>query len=264
MTENRLAPRYGQPDIEYFRRMAETPPDRDGPVFMVNLMKYREVADYADGRGDIRSGREADNEYTPAEILRDIGAEIVFAADVERQLVGETPKWDRIGIVKYPSRKAFIKMQTRQDFRAKHVHKEAGMERTIVIACLPMPVPELPEPPTVTCAEGDRPFVMMHVMKYGEAGPAGMAEYSATAGAAGIALGVRPYVRLRAERTAVGDGRQWDEVHFNRFPNHAIFDELRANQTHKAGQPVRKGALEDSYSLMLIPIIDRLAAAIRD
>lgn len=58
--------------------MAATPPAEDGPVCMVNLMKYRAVADNAGGNPAGRSGREADDEYAPTAILRDIGAPIVF------------------------------------------------------------------------------------------------------------------------------------------------------------------------------------------
>ena len=42
-------PRYGTVDRDYGMRPA-TPPDDDGPVWMVNLMRYREVADHTDGR----------------------------------------------------------------------------------------------------------------------------------------------------------------------------------------------------------------------
>ena len=38
MTDSRT-PRYGTVDKEYGMRLATTPPDADGPVWMVNLMK---------------------------------------------------------------------------------------------------------------------------------------------------------------------------------------------------------------------------------
>ena len=144
MSESPRGPRYGQPNFEYIARMAATPPEDDGPIFMVNLMKYRAVASYADGNPPGRSGREADDIYAPTEILRDIGAEIVFVADVERQILGDDPKWDRVAIVKYPTRASFLGMQRRPDFREKHVHKDAGMEQTIVVAGRPSPLPAIP------------------------------------------------------------------------------------------------------------------------
>ena len=68
MTDTRT-PRYGTVDREYAMRLATTPPEDDGPVWMVNLMKYRDVADYSDGRESTISGREADDLYTPLESL---------------------------------------------------------------------------------------------------------------------------------------------------------------------------------------------------
>lgn len=47
MTTSR--PSYGTPDREYAMRLATTRPDDDGPILMVNLMKYRERAAYGDG-----------------------------------------------------------------------------------------------------------------------------------------------------------------------------------------------------------------------
>ena len=89
-------PGYGQIDHDYGLRLAATAPDDDGPVWMVNLMRYRERAEYADGRETALTGREADDEYTPLGPLAAVGAEIVFVADVEDQFIGDEPVWDRI------------------------------------------------------------------------------------------------------------------------------------------------------------------------
>lgn len=114
-------------------------PPSDGPFWALNLMKYRDVADYGDSEDAPRvSGREADDAYTPRESLEGIGAMIAFAADVESITAGDGVQWDRIGIVRYPSRKAFLDMQQRDDFKSKHVHKDAGMEFTIVMSTLPV------------------------------------------------------------------------------------------------------------------------------
>ena len=132
--------RYGQIDVEYGMKLASTPPDEDGPIWMINLMSYRDTADYADGRDSSISGREADDRYTPLGPLAAIGAEVVFAADVDTQFLNDTPAWHRVGIVKYPTRRSLIEMQQRPDFRELHSHKEAGMAQTIVAGCLPMPL----------------------------------------------------------------------------------------------------------------------------
>jgi hypothetical protein len=117
-------------------RWMELPAESDGPFWALNLMKYREVAAYGDGERDGRSGREADDQYAPLGPLAAVGAMVAFHADVVSQPLG-TPAWDRVGIVRYPSRAAFFEMQRREDFKEKHVHKEAGMATTIVMACIP-------------------------------------------------------------------------------------------------------------------------------
>jgi hypothetical protein len=139
------SPRYGTVDRDYAIRLATTAPADDGPVWMVNLMKYRAVADYADGHESTISGQEADDLYAPIDILADIGAKPVFFGDVDQQLLGDAPIWDRVAVVKYATRKSFIDMQSRPDFQESHKHKDAGMEQTIVIGCQPMPYPEAPE-----------------------------------------------------------------------------------------------------------------------
>jgi hypothetical protein len=209
--------RYGRVDTRLIKSWMQMSPEDDGPFWAVNLMKYRQVADYGDGREAKVSGREADDEYTPRESLRAIGARIVFAAEVDTQLLGREPKWDRVGIVMYPSRRAFIDMQSRPDFAAKHVHKDAGIEQTIVMACQPMLIPDLPpdapdwadvpHPPT----DEDPSVVVIHVLKFlddsesvGE-----MASYTDHAAKVAVPHGVRIDGWFSVEGTIVGDGRGW-------------------------------------------------------
>ena len=111
-------PTYGTVDRSYGMRLATTPPDRDGPIWMVNLMRYRaeavyrEVSDTGPGSGVTGvTGREADERYSPIDILHDIGASVVFMGDVAEQLLGDSPVWDRVAVVRYPTRRSFIEMQ---------------------------------------------------------------------------------------------------------------------------------------------------------
>lgn len=126
-------PRYGTVDLGYAMSLAATPAENDGPVWMVNLMRYREVADYADGRHSSISGREADDLYTPLDSLAAVGAAPVYFGDVERQLLGTGPVWDRIGVVKYPTRRSFIEMQSLPGFGESHQHKEIADTYTMIV-----------------------------------------------------------------------------------------------------------------------------------
>ena len=141
MTEPASLPttvRYGAIDQAFVDRMAGVPVEEDGPVFMLNLMRYRPWADYAEDsdRDPLPriTGREADDRYAPLGILAEIGASIVLFGDVVEQHRGDEG-WDRVAVVRYPTRRSFLEMQTREDFIALHVHKDAGMERTIIALC---------------------------------------------------------------------------------------------------------------------------------
>lgn len=127
-------PRYGTVDRAYAAQLATCDEAADGPIYMLNLMKYRAIADY-DGaaRASEISGREADDLYSPVDVLHDIGAAITLSADV----VDATEDWDRVAVVKYPTRRSFIEMQSRRDFQEKHTHKDAGMDHTIVLGTVP-------------------------------------------------------------------------------------------------------------------------------
>jgi len=129
--------RYGRVNFEYATDMGTREPSQDGPIFMVNLMKYRAQADYQGeaGAAEAISGKEADDRYAPVDVLEKIGATVVFFGDVVSQ--SSPDEWDRVGIVKYASRRSFIEMQSRRDFQDKHVHKEAGMDYTICLGALP-------------------------------------------------------------------------------------------------------------------------------
>ena len=96
-------PQYGSLDADYAARLATCPPEDDGPLLFVNFMKYRERADYGEAGDRGISGREADDRYAPVAVLAAVGAEVVFFGDVEPG--GE---WDRVGIVRYPTRRSIM------------------------------------------------------------------------------------------------------------------------------------------------------------
>jgi hypothetical protein len=129
---------FGQIDYDYAARLATTPADQDGPIWMVNFMRYKARADYGDQADGGITGKEADDRYAPVDVLKKLGAEVAYFGDVVGADGKPDPEWDRIAIVRYPTRRSFIDMQTRSDFQEKYVHKEAGMEFTIIVASLPI------------------------------------------------------------------------------------------------------------------------------
>ena len=274
MTNDTGNPSYGTVNREYGMRMATTAPNEDGPVWMVNLMSYHEVAQYADGRDEAISGREADERYSPIDVLTKIGAEPVFVADVDTQLLGDSPKWDRIAIVKYPTRRSFVEMSSRPDFQEKHVHKAAGMAETIVIGCQPIASPgdgfdassardwsDVPHPPTAE----DGPVTVMHVIRFhpGQADTE-MVKYQNHAADVAVPHGARISAWFAVEGTIIGDGRQWDQVRFNAFPSKAAFMAVATDPARLAAQRQhRETAIADTYTMILRPTIDRLSESTR-
>ena len=266
-------PKYGQIDHDYGLRLATTQPDEDGPIWMVNLMKYHDVAQYADTSSQEISGREADNLYTPLEPLAAIGAEIVYVGDVETKLLGDERDWDRIAVVKYPTRRSFIDMQQRKDFKEKHVHKEAGMKETIVMGCLPVDLPsteiletdweEVLYPPS----EDDGPIAVLHVLKFRPGAkmnetPQDMEKYQEKAAEVALKNGLRISGWFGVEGTIVGDGRKWDQVRFNTFPSKAAFMEVVNDPNRlEAQKKHREKAIADTYTLIVRTSVDNIAAS---
>lgn len=268
------AARYGTPNAEYAMKMAATSPEDDGPVWMVNLMKYRETADYADGRESTISGREADDRYSPLDSLAAVGARPVFFGDVDQRLLGDGTEWDRVGVVKYPTRRSFIDMQSLPSFRESHQHKDAGMETTIVIGTQPMSHPtapglavdwaDVPHPPT----EDDGPVVVMHVLCFHDAAeaaatPEDMEQYQTAAGQVALAHGVRINGWFAVEDTIVGDGRSWHQVRFNEFPSKAAFMAVVADPSRLAAQnDHRDAAIADTYTMVVRAALNDLQESI--
>jgi hypothetical protein len=104
------------------------------PIYMLSLMKYRTEANYGNGAERGLTGRGADCRYAPLDELAGAGAHLCFTGDV---LAGHGG-WDRVGVVRFPTRHSFMDMMSRSDFRQRHVHREAGMERIVMMGTLPV------------------------------------------------------------------------------------------------------------------------------
>jgi uncharacterized protein (DUF1330 family) len=267
-----LTARYGTPDQAYLQRLADTPPDQDGPLWMVNLMRYREHAEYADGRPTELSGRAADDLYAPLEQLAALGAEVVLFGEVESQLLGEQPPWDRVAVVKYPSHRAFVELMAQPGYAELHEHKDAGMAATIILGAQPFApptappdAPELDQVPHPSTPE-DPAVVVVHLIAF-DRSQADLAEsiehmtaYQEHAARIAVPHGVRIAGWFDVEGVAVGDGRQWDQVRFNAFPSRAAFMAVVFDPERLAAQAEhRETAMSDTYTLIVRPLIDRLA-----
>ena len=105
-------------------------PDTAGPIFVVNLLKFKARAEYEDGRETSLSGREAYALYATevAEVITQVGGKLTFGADVSRLMLGEVEDlWDQVAIAMYPSRAAMFEMIQLPEYAEISVHRSAGL-----------------------------------------------------------------------------------------------------------------------------------------
>jgi uncharacterized protein (DUF1330 family) len=122
-------------------------PGPDGPIVMVNLLKFRERAHYPDGRDAHLSGREAYQRYGQlfVPLLQGIGGRIVFAGSVNFLSLGHVETlWDEVALAEYPSRTVFVQMTSTQEYLEIAVHREAGLEGQLNIETLRGRLPAAP------------------------------------------------------------------------------------------------------------------------
>ena len=105
----------------------------NGPVVMLNLVRFREKS--LDGDG---TGWDAYLRYSrmTMPLIKGVGGTVLWAGDAEGFSVGDIPerKWDYVVLVRYPSRAAFLDMMTSPDYAAANVERENGCADHAIIA----------------------------------------------------------------------------------------------------------------------------------
>lgn len=104
--------------------------DDGQPMCMVNLLKFRDKAAYADGSESELSGREAYMRYAAGvnACLAAVGGTVRFSGAVTGLLLGEVEElWDMVAIAEYPSRKAMMAMVQSPEYQAITRHRDAGL-----------------------------------------------------------------------------------------------------------------------------------------
>jgi uncharacterized protein (DUF1330 family) len=102
----------------------------DGPFVMINLLKFKERADYPDGSDADLSGREAYARYGVAvqACLAAVGGKSIYAGAVTDLMLGEVDElWDMVALAQYPSRTAMMAMVQSPDYQAIEKHRVAGL-----------------------------------------------------------------------------------------------------------------------------------------
>jgi uncharacterized protein (DUF1330 family) len=112
----------------------------EGPFVMVNLLRFRDRAEYRDGRDSHLTGREAYDRYAVGvrELIGELGGRIVYSGAVTGLLLGEVEDlWDAVGLVEYPSLAAFLGMIQSPAMREIEPHRSAGLAGQLNIRTRP-------------------------------------------------------------------------------------------------------------------------------
>ncbi len=105
-------------------------PGAEGPIFMVNLLKFKARAEYEDGRVSDLTGEQAYSLYGDAvsKLLKEFGGGAIFSGTVERLMLGEVEElWDKVAIAMYPSRQAMLEMMQSPKMQEIGAHRAAGL-----------------------------------------------------------------------------------------------------------------------------------------
>lgn len=106
-----------------------------GPVVMLNLLRFREVADYANhpelAPASPISGREAYQRYAEHTLpfLAEAGGELLLQGEARHHLIGPTDeRWDLVLLVRYPSAQVFLSFASNAAYLAGLGHRTAALE----------------------------------------------------------------------------------------------------------------------------------------
>ena len=104
---------------------------KDQPIYMVNLLKFKDKATYPDKRETDLTGEEAYAVYGQEvrKHLEKVGAKPIFSGKVSRLMLGEVEDlWDTVAIAMYPNRKAMLDMLSDPEYIKSAQHRVAGLE----------------------------------------------------------------------------------------------------------------------------------------
>ncbi len=117
------------PSAEQIAGLSEEGPG--GPIYMVNLLRFKEKAEYEDGRETDLTGQQAYAIYglEVAGHLKKVGGKPVIGGQVTGLRLGEVEDlWDMVAIAMYPNRKAMLTMVTDAAYLKSAEHRTAGLE----------------------------------------------------------------------------------------------------------------------------------------
>ena len=124
---------YIDPSPSNFKAFKDLP--RDEPIHMLNLLRYRDLAEYPEGHehhGNGWTGRRAYEEYgkTSGPIFADVGGTVVWRGSFQTMVTGPEPDdkvWHDGFVAQYPDAGAFFAMIKDPDYQLAVVNRTAAL-----------------------------------------------------------------------------------------------------------------------------------------
>jgi len=138
-----MSDRHIDPERAQFDAFKALP--RDTVIHMLNLVRFKDKAIYADGHvlaGQDLTGAEAYRNYgaDSGPVFQRVGGRIVWRAAMETMLIGpDGERWDAIFVAEYPNSGAFLEMVTDPVYREAVKHRQAAVETSRLIRCTANP-----------------------------------------------------------------------------------------------------------------------------
>ena len=110
---------YVDPSRENWQAFKDLP--RDRPIHMLNLIKFRDLAEYPEGhpnQGKGLTGREAYEIYKEGfqRVVANDGAAMVWEAPIECVVTGLADEWDEAFVMGYPNSALFMAMVKNEEY----------------------------------------------------------------------------------------------------------------------------------------------------
>ncbi len=106
-----------------------------GPIIMLNLLRFREIADYSASpelaQSEPISGREAYQKYIDLTlpILTQTGGEIILLGDGGQYLIGPPDeRWDMVMLIRQNSLQDFMAFASNEEYKLILGHRTAALE----------------------------------------------------------------------------------------------------------------------------------------
>lgn len=107
----------------------------EGEIVMLNLLRFRETADYSDNPelepGQPTTGAEAFQKYIDETLpfLKESGGDILFLGKGGKYLIGpQNEEWDFVMLIKQKSKASFLEFSSNKEYMKVLGHRTAALE----------------------------------------------------------------------------------------------------------------------------------------